>query len=168
LVVRKLDTEWYLFFIKKRCAQLTVGGSINNALSISDHGQQTRLLVCNNDETLKVYSLPNLEKVCSLTFPTAINYSAVSPDGRKMVVVGDSPEVFLYNITPNGTYEKMGSFMGFRFFNRGTNDAAFSCSWNKSSEKFAISSQDGFVSVWDIKSSEKLAKIPTTQVSISN
>lgn len=33
----------------------------------------------------------------------------------------------------------------------GTNDAGFSCSWNYSSEKLAVSSQDGFVSVWDMR-----------------
>jgi WD40 repeat protein len=33
----------------------------------------------------------------------------------------------------------------------GTNDAGFSCSWNHSSEKVAVGSQDGLVSVWDIR-----------------
>ena len=144
-----------------REAQLTVGGSINNALCISHHGGQDRLLVCNNDESLKIYSLPGLERVASISFPTAVNYAAVSPDGKKLAVVGDSSEVFLYNITASGSYEKISSL-------RGTNDAAFSCSWNQTSEKFAISSQDGFVSVWDIRSSEKLAKLATKQVNKFN
>lgn len=45
-----------------------------------------------------------------------------------------------------------------------SNDAGFSCAWNQSSEKFAVASQDGFVSVWDIRSTEKIVKIPTVQV----
>jgi WD40 repeat protein len=45
-----------------------------------------------------------------------------------------------------------------------SNDAGFSAAWNASSDKFAVASQDGFVSVWDIRSSEKLAKISSKQV----
>lgn len=52
--------------------------------------------------------------------------------------------------------------------NIASNDAGFSCAWNQSSEKFAVASQDGFVSVWDIRSTEKLAKIPSSQVKSAN
>lgn len=46
----------------------------------------------------------------------------------------------------------------------GANDAGFSCAWNQSSEKFAVASQDGFVSVWDIRSPEKLCLLSSKQV----
>ena len=45
-----------------------------------------------------------------------------------------------------------------------TTDASFSCAWNQSSDKFAVASQDGFVSVWDIRHSEKLCKLGSKQV----
>jgi len=45
-----------------------------------------------------------------------------------------------------------------------SNDAGFSCTWNQNSENFAVASQDGVISVWDVRSSEKLAKITSTQV----
>lgn len=45
-----------------------------------------------------------------------------------------------------------------------TTEASFSCAWNQSSEKFAVASQDGFVSVWDIRHSEKLCKLGSKQV----
>ena len=61
----------------KRSAQLTVGGSINNALCICKHGNETRILICNNDETIKIYSLPDLQRITSITFPTAVNYASV-------------------------------------------------------------------------------------------
>ncbi|KAJ3276471.1 Cilia- and flagella-associated protein 43 [Terramyces sp. JEL0728] len=73
-----------------------------------------------------------------------------------MIAVGDSSQVFLYNVTSNGDYEKVASMTA-------SNDAGFSCAWNQTSEKFAVASQDGFVSVWDIRSSEKLTKIATNQ-----
>ncbi|KAJ3322393.1 Cilia- and flagella-associated protein 43 [Boothiomyces sp. JEL0866] len=149
--------------ITSRFSILNVGGSINNALCISKHNNQTRILICNNDETIKVYSLPDLHRITSISFPTAVNYASVSPDGKKMIAVGDSSQVFLYNVTSNGDYEKVASMTGNENPNKASNDAGFSCAWNQTSEKFAVASQDGYVSVWDIRSSEKLTKIATNQ-----
>jgi WD40 repeat protein len=104
-MVRRLDSDW--------SAQMTVGGSINNALCITKQANgQVRILICNNDETIKIYSLPDLQRITSLSFPTAVNYASVSPDGTKMVVVGDTSQVYLYHISSNGTYEKVSSMTG--------------------------------------------------------
>lgn len=144
LMVRQINSNWF--------AQTTVGGSINNSLCISAHPRTTdshhagdiRLLVCNNDETIKVFSLPSLQRVTTIGLPTAVNYASVSPDGRKMVAVGDSNQVFVFDITASGYYQRIGTL-------EGSKDAGFSCSWNYSSDKFAVASQDGVVSVWDIR-----------------
>ncbi|KAI9208721.1 WD40-repeat-containing domain protein [Polychytrium aggregatum] len=148
LIVRNLSNNWF--------AQISVGGSINNAMSISNHLGSTRLLVCNNDETIKVYNLPSLQRITNISLPVAVNYVSVSPDGKKMVAVGDSNQVFLYDISPTGGYQKISTLTA-------SSDASFSCAWNQSSEKFAVASQDGCVSVWDVRSSEKLAKITSKQ-----
>ena len=139
-----------------RTAQASVGGSINNAMCLYKHNGQDRLLICNNDESIKVFSLPDLERLHTIQFPTAVNYASVSPDGKKLIAVGDSPQAFMYNITSSGDYVKTATLTA-------SSDAGFSCAWNQSSEKFAVASQDGFVSVWDIRSTEKLAKIKSTQ-----
>ncbi|KAF9276806.1 hypothetical protein BGZ88_001507 [Linnemannia elongata] len=148
LMVRQMNSNWF--------AHTSVGGSINNALCISEHLGGTRLLISNNDETIKVYSLPGLQRLTSIQLPTAVNYCSVSPDGRKMVAVGDSNQVFLYDISVAGGYQKIGTYTA-------TTEASFSCAWNQSSEKFAVASQDGFVSVWDIRHSEKLCKLGSKQ-----
>ncbi|KAI8807093.1 WD40-repeat-containing domain protein [Cladochytrium replicatum] len=148
LMVRQLYTSWF--------AQTTVSGSINNALCISSHLGSTRLLICNNDETIKVYSLPGLQRLTSLSLPTAVNYASVSPDGRKMVAVGDTNAAYLFDISASGGYQQIATWTA-------TSEACFSCSWNQTSEKFAVASQDGCVCVWDIRSSEKLAKLTTKQ-----
>ncbi|KAJ3218350.1 hypothetical protein HK099_005092 [Clydaea vesicula] len=57
---------------------------------ISEHLNGARLLICNNDETIKVYSLPGLQRMASISLPTAVNYCAVSPDGRKMLGAKDA------------------------------------------------------------------------------
>lgn len=103
-MVRQLSSNW--------CAHTTVGGSINNAMCISQHLGGTRLLICNNDETIKVYSLPGMQRVTSISLPTAVNYASVSPDGRKLVAVGDSPQVFLYDISASEGYTKVATLTG--------------------------------------------------------
>lgn len=103
LIVRQLNSTWF--------AQTTVGGSINNAMCISEHLGGPRLLICNNDETIKVYTLPGLQRTASISLPTAVNYCSVSPDGRKMIAVGDSNQVFMYDISAGG-YNKIHTLTG--------------------------------------------------------
>lgn len=149
LTVRHLNTSWLV--------RTTVGGSINNSLTIFSHNGEKRLLVSNNDQTIKVYSLPDFRKLDTIEFPTAVNHAAVSPDGTKLVAVGDSPQIFLYNIRGND-FEPMGILSG-------TGDSGFSCSWNQSSDKFATASQDGYVLAWDIRKSQSIARFTTHQSS---
>ncbi|KAG0257053.1 hypothetical protein BG011_004193 [Mortierella polycephala] len=148
LMVKQLNSTWH--------AHTSVGGSINNALCISEHLGGTRLLISNNDETIKIYSLPGLQRLTSIQLPTAVNYASVSPDGRKMVAVGDSNQVFLFEISVAAGYQKIGTYTA-------TTEASFSCAWNQTSDKFAVASQDGYVSVWDIRHSDKLCKLGSKQ-----
>ena len=146
LVVSSLSSEW--------SAHTNVGGSINNALAISNL-TEPRILVCNNDESIKIVSLPTLEKTGSISLPTAANYVAVSPDQQKMVAVGDSNQAFLYDIRQN--YAKIASLQT-------VNDAGFACSWNPASQHFAISCQDGHVCVFDTRNTScKLAILNSQQ-----
>lgn len=145
LMVRSTETPWF--------AQTSVGGSINNALHITtlSHGE-TRLFVSNNDRTIKVFRLPTLARTATIPFPTAVNYASVSPDGRKLVAVGDSPEVYLYDIGSGSpdTFTLQSVLHTDR-------DASFSCAWSAASDRFAVASQDGAVSVWDVRSSHRCA-----------
>ncbi|KAJ9088122.1 hypothetical protein DSO57_1026252 [Entomophthora muscae] len=149
LTVRHLNTSWLV--------RTSVGGSINNSLTIFSHRGEKRLLVSNNDQTIKVYSLPDFRKLDVLDFPTAVNHAAVSPDGTKLIAVGDSSQIFLYNIRGND-FEKMSVLSG-------TGDSGFSCSWNQSSEKFATASQDGYVLAWDLRQTKSMARFSTHQSS---
>lgn len=115
-----------------------------------------RLLVCNNDRTVRLLSLPGLELVTEIKFPTAINYASVSPDGSKMCVVGDSSEVFLLH-KRGDTFESIATLAA-------AEDASFSCDWSQTSEHFAVGSQDGYVTVWDIRSLDnRLVQLETFQ-----
>ncbi|KAJ2806450.1 hypothetical protein H4S07_003803 [Coemansia furcata] len=115
-----------------------------------------RLLVCNNDHTVRLLSLPGLDLITELKFPTAVNYASVSPDGTKMCVVGDSNLVFLFN-KRGDDFEKIATLTA-------SEDASFSCDFSQSSELFAVGSQDGYVTVWDIRAQQqKLVQLATFQ-----
>ena len=63
---------------------------------------QLRLLVCNNDHTVKLFDLPSMRHLQTLTCPVAVNYAALSPDGRHLAAVGDASETYLFRATPSG------------------------------------------------------------------
>jgi hypothetical protein len=65
VVVRSLGNDWM--------ASTTVGGAINNCVHIAEHHGQVRLFVCNNDETVKIFTLPSMEHVHTLRLDTAVN-----------------------------------------------------------------------------------------------
>ena len=132
-----------------------------------------KLMVSNNDQSIKSYKLrppqsipgaggriesglPGLTKTSTLHFPTAINHSSLSPDQRTLLAVGDTPEVFLYNVSRSGEHVKVATYTA-------SSDAAFSTTWSPDGTKFAVASQDGVVSVWDVRSSRRLAALLTSQ-----
>ncbi|GAA6031578.1 hypothetical protein JCM8097_006531 [Rhodosporidiobolus ruineniae] len=96
---------------------------------------------------------------------TAVNHCSVSPDGRRMVAVGDTNEVFLYDCRASG-YSLAHVFAA-------SNDASFSTDWSSDGTTFAVASQDGFVHVYDIRNlpsasptafnPRKLAELKTSQ-----
>ncbi|EIE90389.1 hypothetical protein RO3G_15100 [Rhizopus delemar RA 99-880] len=59
-----------------------------------------------------------------------------------MVAVGDDNRVLLFNVSYSGNYELTQTMAV-------SKDANFSVAWNHASDKFAVSSQDGSVHVWD-------------------
>ncbi|GAA6015012.1 hypothetical protein JCM10207_008704 [Rhodosporidiobolus poonsookiae] len=74
---------------------------------------------------------------------TAVNHCSVSHDGRRMVAVGDTNEVFLYDVRAGG-YELAHTF-------EASSDASFSTDWSEDGVTFAVASQDGYVHVYDVR-----------------
>ncbi|CEH14271.1 WD40-like repeat containing protein [Ceraceosorus bombacis] len=128
------------------------------------------LFVSNNDQTLRCFrlrpgagsssridtGLPGLTRVRTVSFPTAINHSSLSPDGRTLVAVGDTAEVFLYHMSTSGTFDHIKTLMA-------STDASFSTTWSPDGMKFAVASQDGVISIWDVRSNRCEAQLYTSQ-----
>ncbi|KAI8142804.1 WD40-repeat-containing domain protein [Fennellomyces sp. T-0311] len=118
--------------------------TINNGLCFARVNNETRLIVSNNDATIRIFSIPGLQLLQTIPFNVAVNHTSVSPDGRKMIVVGDDKKVHLFAVTPGGRYDVVASMCA-------SKDANFSVSWTSNSDKYAVASQDGTVHVWDIR-----------------
>jgi WD40 repeat protein len=67
LMIKDLSTGW--FDIK------TAGKGMNNSICLSQHDDGIYMTVCNNDQTISVFTVPNMEKIQLLKMSSAINYS---------------------------------------------------------------------------------------------
>lgn len=137
--------------------------------------KSVRVLVSNNDRSFKAYrlrppsrrrgvgsdekiesDLPGLSRTQSVHLSTSINHSSFSPDGHHIVSVGDTPDVFLFSVDKvTGEISQIGTYTA-------SSDASFYTAWSPDSLQFAVASQDGVISVWDVRSSSKIAQLNTT------
>jgi hypothetical protein len=61
--------------IYKRQCSFNTGSGMNNSVHLSQHGSNDiRLTVCNNDESVLVYDVPNMHNIVSLKMSSAANY----------------------------------------------------------------------------------------------
>ncbi|KAL1931792.1 hypothetical protein VTP01DRAFT_9936 [Rhizomucor pusillus] len=148
VMLRSLTSDWSRDF--------TAGPGINNSVSLSRYRDQIRVIVCNNDHTVTVMTVPDMVKIATIKMACAINHTSVSPDGRKMLMVGDNGKAYMYNVTESGEFEEGSSYQV-------SDEPALSCAWNHSSEKFAIASQDGYVTVYSTLRSEPLCRIQSSE-----
>ncbi|SOV07687.1 uncharacterized protein UDID_07992 [Ustilago sp. UG-2017a] len=147
--------------------------------AFSPNAAPIKVMVSNNDQSIKLYKLrppkhhlpstnnriesglPGLSRNTTLHFPTAINHSSLSPDQRTLISVGDTPDVFIHSVARSGEHVKVATYSA-------SSDACFSTTWSPDGSKFAVASQDGIVSVWDVRSSTRLAAVSTSQASVAS
>jgi len=66
------------------------------------HAGQLRLFVSNNDHTVKIFDVPSMRLMSTVTCPVAVNYAALSPDGHFLACVGDSGATHIYRAATTG------------------------------------------------------------------
>ncbi|EKM58586.1 uncharacterized protein PHACADRAFT_253043 [Phanerochaete carnosa HHB-10118-sp] len=171
------------------------GASINNSVLLTslsltgsnESSAEPRIVVSNNDRTVKFFDIATrsvkhndqrLSHAGHLRLDVAVNHSSISPDGRTLLSVGDSPDVFLHRITGGAriTFSHMMKLSLSRYINfipsysyglvtpysAGTPvPASFSTAFSANGSKFAVASQEGVVVVWDVRSSKPLKVIQT-------
>lgn len=141
--------------VKNLSSGETISSSVSNSINNNIFMHNNKIYICNNDRTLKTVSL-DLKTISSINHIAQVNSCAVSPDGKYLVVVGDSNDVFLYSIEGDDHRPiKKLKLM---------EDGGFSVSWNSMSTNFAVGTQDGYCFIWDIRNDEPISKIESKQI----
>lgn len=96
-----------------------------------------------NDTAFRVIDLETNKLLSAETFARPINCTAVSPDGRLRVLVGDSNKVFI-TTTESGRPEILQQLSGHR-------DFGFACDWADDGWTIATGFQDKTVKIWDAR-----------------
>ncbi|KAH8092672.1 WD40-repeat-containing domain protein [Cristinia sonorae] len=115
------------------------------------------------DDPADTKATQRLCEVGELQLDAPVNHSSISPDGRTLLSVGDSQYVYLHQIsgsshvsfTPTSTL----SLSNYHHIRPGApviDPASFSSAFSSDGSKFAVASQEGFVTVWDTRSTRPL------------
>lgn len=123
--------------------------AINNHIIIRNN----KIHVASNDRTLKIFDT-DLQLIKKIEHTSQVNYCSISPDGKYLIIVGDSNDVIVYS---NKTYELIKKLKTIR-------DGGFSVSWNSTSDVFAVGTQDGYVCLWDIRQDDKQYLLSSSQI----
>jgi len=104
-----------------------------------------------NDMTIRVLDCTIEKFVRTHHFPYQVNCSAISPDGRLRLLVGDDCDPIVADAE---TGELLARLPGHTNF-------GFACAWAPDGITVATGAQDGFVQVWDARNlSQSLQTIP--------
>lgn len=151
-VAAVVGSKGQLLVVKDSVFKCVTGATINNSVQI--YNNPPRICICSNDGTLKIYDLNTFRLVQTVTHNMPINNCEISIDGKMLICVGDTNNVYGYYY--DGEFKPYDTFTSVR-------DAGFKISWNNLSDRFAVSTQDGYCCVWDIRSKDKLAAIKSKQ-----
>ncbi|EEB08996.1 WD40/YVTN repeat-like protein [Schizosaccharomyces japonicus yFS275] len=126
---------------------MELGGTYNNGVAIHRRNcdQKAESLVCNNDHTIKILNLDDKSLTNLLYFPVNMNHASVSNDGRFMVCVGDSPDVFIYDIDRSGSFHHQSTSRA------DTHEGSFCTSISADNRLIACASEDSTISIFDIR-----------------
>ncbi|KAK6517146.1 hypothetical protein TWF506_007021 [Arthrobotrys conoides] len=138
-----------------RLAEL--GGTIVNSITLhrpSDSKKDGDVIavITNNDRTVRLFSLSKFEVITTLTLDFPTNHASISPNGKYLVVVGDSPKVFFYNLaslTSESSPDYYWKLTSSPSYNGG--DALISTDFSPCSKLCAVASQDGSITLFDTR-----------------
>lgn len=120
------------------------------------HSYTPQAVLCSNDYRLRILDVGTNAFTHSFLYPTAVNCSATSPDGRMRVVVGDFQETLITNADTGQPLESLNSHT----------DDVFACAWADDGVHVATAAQDSTIVVWDARYWGKPLTVIYSQVSI--
>ncbi|KAL0282502.1 UNVERIFIED_CONTAM: putative WD repeat-containing protein C2A9.03 [Sesamum angustifolium] len=123
--------------------------AITNAVDIyCNPSGATRVMTANNDAQVRVMDAVNFTCLNRFTFPWSVNNTSVSPDGKLLAVLGDSPECLIADA-------QSGKVIGNL---KGHLDYSFASAWHPDGRVLATGNQDTTCRLWDVRNlSESIA-----------
>jgi hypothetical protein len=97
--------------------------------------------IASNDCGFRVMDIGTEHFISETMYPFALNCSALSPDHRLRVLVGDSSEVLITNAETGEVLQEL----------KGHRDYGFSCDWSEDGRTVATGFQDRGVKIWDAR-----------------
>ena len=101
-----------------------------------------------NDMGFRIIDLETLQVVCQTAFPYPLNCTALSPDGRLRVAVGDSDDVL---IVAADNARNAGGVPDIQMELGGHSDYGFACDWADDGYTVATGFQDKAIKIWDAR-----------------
>ncbi|XP_034576402.1 uncharacterized WD repeat-containing protein C2A9.03 isoform X1 [Setaria viridis] len=132
------------------CTNLTGNNySITNAVDIFESPDgATRVMAANNDCVVRTFDTARYSLLTQFTFPWSVNNTSVSPNGKLMAVLGDSPDCLLADSQSGREIATL----------RGHLDYSFASAWHPDGRVLATGNQDATCRLWDVRNlSEPLA-----------
>ncbi|KAJ3677576.1 hypothetical protein LUZ60_003300 [Juncus effusus] len=142
LICKFLDREGVTF-----CCRTTFDeNAITNAVEIYHTSSGAlHFMTSNNDCGVRVFDMDRFQLCRTFRFNWPVNHTALSPDGKLLLTVGDNPEGLLLDPTTGKTIHEL----------KGHKDFSFASAWHPNGHTFATGNQDKTCRVWDSRNTSK-------------
>jgi len=114
--------------------KMSIQGKINNSMELYKSNSDVRILIANNDNSIKSFSIAGQSVVCSVNVPNPANYCSMNNDGNCILAVGDCNYGWMFDVRAHNEFIKTGEF-GVSW------DAGFSCAWSRNGQHIAVAAQ---------------------------
>ncbi|CAM8891398.1 unnamed protein product [Rhodiola kirilowii] len=142
LICKYLDRPGVSF-----CSRTTYDdNAISNALEIyNSPSGALHFTAAINDSGVRDFDMERFQQTKHFRFPWPVNHTSQSPDGKLLVIVGDSPDGLLLDAQSGKTIRSLC----------GHHDFSFASAWHPDGVTFATGNQDKTCRVWDIRNLSK-------------
>lgn len=146
-----------------------LGTQIVNSVSIHElhlpgFGSDIVVVSTNNDNSIQMLSLTRTITTKLDDYPFPMNHASISPDGRRMVAVGDKEIISFYkrvdSVSPTGKPYDWSRNFGCHFelqhrfplhkAVRASHAAYFTTAWSQTGRLCATASEEGFITVFNV------------------
>ncbi|XP_008794688.1 uncharacterized WD repeat-containing protein C2A9.03-like isoform X2 [Phoenix dactylifera] len=146
LICKYLDRPGVSF-----CSRTTYDdNAITNAVEIYDSSSgAVRFMASNNDCGVRDFDMEKFQLSKHFHFEWPVNHTALSPDRKVLVIVGDDPQGLLVDAHTGKTIQVLHGHL----------DYSFASAWNPDGRTFATGNQDKTCRIWDARNLSKSVSV---------